>query len=138
MRQRIDQFCEELHLKLANTESGLGALKTKIESKAEHAEADVCGHLDQVRRRMEQCRAKVAGAEVEIRNWADDRKTATREKIAEWKAKRETIKLQNRADRAELYAAAAIDVAIAALDKAEEASLEAWLARRDANSALAK
>jgi len=40
--------------------------------------------------------------------------------------------LQNRADNAERYAAAAVDVAVAALDEAEEAALEAWLARQDA------
>jgi len=43
--------------------------------------------------------------------------------------------LQSRADRAELYAVAATDVAVAAVDEAEEASLEAWLARRDADYA---
>jgi hypothetical protein len=46
--------------------------------------------------------------------------------------------LQGRADKAERYAAAASAVAVAALDEAEEASLEAWLARQDANSAQAQ
>jgi len=39
---------------------------------------------------------------------------------------------------AERYAAATIDVAFAALDEVEQASLEAWLARQDANLELAK
>jgi hypothetical protein len=42
------------------------------------------------------------------------------------------------ADNAERYAAAAAIVAMAALDAAEQASLEAWLARKDADSAQGK
>jgi hypothetical protein len=65
------------------------------------------------------------------------RKAATSDKIAERKAKCELSKLQGRADKAERYAAASSAVAFAALDEAEE-SLEAWLARQDANPAQAK
>ena len=54
-----------------------------------------------------------------MKNWVDEQKLVTSDKIAEWKAKRETTKLQNRADKAERYAAATIDVAVAALDEAE-------------------
>jgi hypothetical protein len=53
-------------------------------------------------------------------------------------SKRETGKLQNRADRAEQYAAAAETVAAAAVDEAERALVEAWLARQDADSAQVK
>ena len=138
MSQRIDQFCEDLRLKLTNIDSGLGSLKAKIDGKAELAEHEVRSHLDNVRRRVEQGRAKVAAAQAKIKNWADDQKTATTDKIAEWKTKREVAKLQNRAEQAEQYAAAAADIAVAALDNAEEAALEAWLARQDAKSAQPK
>jgi hypothetical protein len=138
MGQRIDQFCEDLRQKLTMTDSGLDGLKAKINGKAVHVEQDVQSHLDRVNKRIEQSRAKVAAAQAEIKNWADEKKTATSDKIAEWKAKREASKLQNRADRADRYAAAASDVAVAAFDEAEEAALEAWLARVDANSAQAK
>jgi hypothetical protein len=138
MSQRIDQFCENLRLKLTNIDSGLDGLKAKIDGKAQHAEQEVRSHLDKVQRRIEQGRAKVLVAQVEVKSWVDDRKTATADKIAEWRANRETSKLQNRADQAERYAAAAMDVALAAVDDAERATLEAWLARQDANSAPAK
>jgi len=39
---------------------------------------------------------------------------------------------------AERYAAAAVDVTLAALDETEQATLEAWLARADANAAVPK
>jgi len=90
------------------------------------------------RSRVEQGRARIAAAQADIKERADEKKAATSDKITEWKSKRELSKLQGRADKAERYAAAASAVAVAALDEAEEASLEAWLARQDANSAQAK
>src|ERR1700730_7067284 len=85
--QRIDQFCENLRLKLTNIDSGLHGLKAKIDGKAQQAEQEVRSHLEKVQRRIEQGRAKVLVAQTEVTNWAEDRKTATADKIAEWKAK---------------------------------------------------
>jgi hypothetical protein len=138
MGQRIDQFCETLRQKLTMTDSGLEGLKAKIQGKATHIEQDVQSHLDRVHQRIEQGRAKVSAAQADMKNWAEQRKAVTSDKIAEWKSKWETGKLQSRADNAERYAAAAIDVAVVAVDEAEQASLEAWLARQDANTAQAK
>src|SRR5260370_8035132 len=59
MSQRIDQFREDLHLKVANIDSGLGALRANLEGKADLAEQQVRSHLDQVRTRIEQGRVKV-------------------------------------------------------------------------------
>ena len=138
MGQRIDQFCENLGQKLTMTDSGMDGLKAKIDGKAAHVEQDVQSHLERVNERIEQGRAKVSAAQADMKNWAEQRKTVTNEKIAEWKAKRELSKLQGRANDAESYAAAAIDVAVAAVDEAEQASLEAWLARQDADYAQTK
>jgi len=138
MGQRIDQFCEDLRLKLTNIDSGLGGLKAKIDGKVQNAEQDARSHLERVQKRIEQDRTKVSAAQTDVKNGVEERKTATRDKIAEWKAKQETSKLQNRADKAERYAAATIVVALAGADDAEQAALEAWLARQDANSAQVK
>jgi len=138
MGQRIDQFCEDLRLKLTNIDSGLGALKAKIDGKAQNAEQEVRSHLERVQKHIEQDRTKLSAAQTEAKDWAEARKVETRDKITEWKSKRETGKLQNRADRSEHYAAAAITVAAAAVDEAERASFEAWLARQDADSAQVK
>ena len=138
MGARIDQFCEDLRQKLTLADSGLDGLKAKINGKAVNVEQDVQNHLDRVHKRVEQGRSKIAAAQVDIKAWADEKKAATSDRIAEWKAKRELSKLQGRADKAERYSAAVSAVAVAALDEAEEASLEAWLARQDANSAQAK
>ena len=51
------------------------------------------------------------------------------------KARRETRKLNARADRAETNAADTIDFAVAGIDEAEDAILEAALARIDTDAA---
>ena len=138
MGERIDQFCEDLRNKLTNIDSSLAGLKAKIDAKGKDVQADVKKHLDDVQKRMAGDQAKVKAANAKIAKWADEKKAATDAKIAEWKTKREIAKLQDRAESAEDYAVAAKVVAAAALDEAERSSLEAWLARRDADAANAK
>jgi hypothetical protein len=138
MSELIDQFYEGLRVKLTNVKSGLDGLKAKMAGKAQHADQEVRNHLDQVQKRIEQDRAKASSAQAEVKNWVEAQKSATAAKIAEWKVKHQTSELQNHADRAERYAASSIDVALAAIDAAEQATFEAWVARQDANSTQAK
>ena len=79
MGQRIDQFCENLRLKLTNVDSNMNALKAKIDSKAQGAERDVQNHLDAVDAHIAQQRAKVAAAQAEMKNWVEERKATTTE-----------------------------------------------------------
>ncbi len=137
-QQQINQFCDDLRLKLTNIDKGLGGLKAKIDGKAQNVDQEVRTYLDKVHKRIELDRSKVSTAQTEVKNWVEARKLQTQDKIAEWKSKHETSRLQNRAEGSEQYAAAAITVAAAAVDEAERASLEAWLARQDANSVSAK
>ena len=55
--------------------------------------------------------------------------------VEEWKARREVKQLEYRADRAENYAATSIAVAMAAIEEAREATLEALSTRLDAEVA---
>jgi len=87
-----------------------------------------------VKKRLEQDRSKIEAAQNELKKWLEERRAMTKEKIADWKATGEKIKLQGRADFAERYAKATAVVAGAAVDQAEQAALEAWLARKDAES----
>ena len=138
MGQRIDQFCETFRVKLTNIDTGFDALNAKIGGKAQDAQAAVRGHLEKVQKRIDQDREKVSAANIRAKNWVEARKSATAEKIAQWKAERATDKLQDRAASAEEYAEDAIYVALAAIDEAERAALEAWLARHEADDALDK
>ena len=135
MSERIDQFCENLRIKLTSIDKKMQQLKAKIDSKAQTAEQEVRIQLDAVKKRLVQDRTKVETAQADVKKWVDDFKAAGNEKIVEWKVKRDEAKLQIRAEIAERYAVAAAVVALAAVDEAEQAALETWLARKDADSA---
>ena len=108
------------------------ALKAKIDSQQRTVVQDVQLRLDSVKKRVAQDRTKLEAAQVDIKKWAEERKAVTDETIVQWKAKLEKAKLKGLAEAAERYAAGATIVALAAVDEAEQASLEAWLARKDA------
>jgi hypothetical protein len=107
-------------------------LKTKIGSSATTAEHEVRKHLGVVKRRVDQERGKLEFAHDDLRKWALERRAISDEVIDDWKGKLEKGKLQSRAIKAEHYAVAAAALAVAAVDEAEQAALEAWLARKDA------
>ena len=135
MSERIDQFCEGLRAKLTNIDHSMQILKAKMDNKAKSSEQEVRAHLDAVTKRIEADRVKVTAAQNDLKKWVEERKAATNEKIAEWKAKSEKARLQSRANLAEKYALGAAVVALEAVSQAQQASLEAWLARKDAETA---
>jgi hypothetical protein len=87
--------------------------------------------LDAIKNRIAEDRTKLETAQADVKKWVYDFKLASNEKIAEWKAKRDEAKLQIRAEIAERYAVAAAVVALTAMDEAEQAAIEAWLARAE-------
>jgi hypothetical protein len=129
---------EELRSRITEVKNNLKGLKVKVDAKAQNAEREARDHLVQVKKHIEQERSKVSAANAEVKNWFEVQKTATAAKIDEWKSTHEANQLNNRAAVAERYAAAAIDIAMAAVDDAEKATVEAWLARQDAKSVQSK
>src|SRR3974377_1579640 len=118
MSERIDQFCENLRVKLTSIDNNMQALKAKIDSKAQTAEQEVRTRLDAVKKRIDQERPKVAVAQADIKKWVEERKATTNQKIAEWKAKSEQARLKSWADFAESYAGAAAAFAWGSADGA--------------------
>ena len=132
MGPHIDEFCGEICLKLVDIDEDLRHLKITIREKARHAEPEVRSRLDKVMKRIACNQPKVAAARAQVEHWITDKaKDALfrNEEIPE-----DGIRKVRRAAEADRYAAACIDLAIAAVDEAERAALEAWLAREDANS----
>jgi hypothetical protein len=129
----IDAFCGDICLKLVDIDEELRYLKITIREKARHAEREVRSQLEKVMKRIASNQPRVAAARAQVEHWIKDRaKDALRfrnDEIPEDRNRK--LKWAAEADR---YAAACIDLAIAAVDEAERAALEAWLVREDANS----
>ena len=131
--QNLDQFSAEVRARLANIDSGLESLKTKVDGDAKQAEAEARSQLAKVSADIEANKPKLAAAEAQMTQWVQMQRAATTQKVAEWQATQDFGKLQARAAQAERYAAAARDVAVAALNGAHQAALHAYLANKDAS-----
>ena len=133
MGPHIDAFCGEICLKLVDIDEELRYLKNTIREKARHAEPEVRSQLEKVMKRIACNQSKVAAARAQVEHWIADKAKAVlrfrNEEIPE-----DGMRKQRRAAEADRYAAACIDLAIAAVDEAERSALEAWLVRQDANS----
>src|SRR5579871_6727081 len=134
MSERVDKFCHSLQTNLNDLEARMTSFKTKLQSAPKQAEEALHKQLDQLQRKVESQKQTVAKAKTSVQNWIDQKTAEAESTINDWKAKREAKKLVHRADRAEEYASAAIVVAAATLDEAEQAVLEAVSARRDADA----
>jgi hypothetical protein len=132
--QNVDQFAADVRARLANIDSGLKSLKTKAGGDATQAEAEARSQLAKVSADIEANKPKIAAAQAQLTQWVQAQKAAATQKVAEWKSTQDFGKLQARAAQAEQYAAAARDVAVAALNSAHQAALESYLANKDATA----
>jgi len=133
MSAPVDRICDGVRDRLNAIEGRLQAFKANIQDLSEKAESGLRHQLEEARSKLQTQKEKAEQARASLTTRAKQKIADTKEAVREWKAKRETRKLQARADRAEAYAADAIAYALATIDEAEEAVLEAVVARVDAD-----
>jgi hypothetical protein len=132
MRPLIDAFCGEICLRLVDIDEELRYLKITIRDKACHAAPEVRSRLEKVMQRIACNQPKVAAARAQVEHWIKDKAKDALFRNGEILEDRNS-KLEWAAE-ADRYAAACIDLTIAAVDEAERAALESWLVRENANS----
>jgi len=135
MSERVDKFCDGLRERLNAIEGRIQSVKTDVQAMPAKADKALRDKLDEARTKVEAQKQRVVKARADLKAWTDQKVAETKEAISEWKAKREARKLNARADRAEAYAEATVMLALASLDEAEEAILDAVAARKDADTA---
>ena len=134
MSEKVDQFCDRLRERLNAFEGWVHSVKADAKSGAEKAEKALQAKLAEARAKLHAQKERVEQTRVNLQTWAREKMAETKVVIDEWKAKHEARKLTARADRAEAYAADAILCALASIDEAEEAILDAVVARMDADA----
>jgi hypothetical protein len=137
MSETFDKFCSDLRTKINDAEKRLKDLRTSAKNAGQKAKDDANAHLAGLDNKAKGQRAKIEAAEAKVKAWAQEKATITSDKIAEWKAGLQLKKLTARADDAESYAVAAMEIAAAAVDEAERAAIEAVVARIDADAVQA-
>jgi hypothetical protein len=135
MNATVDNFCKELRTKLDGVEKRIKDLNASAKGVTEKAKIEAKTQLAALENRAKDQRAKVQAAEAKTKAWVEEKKTATSEKIASWKAQHDVRKLAAHAEITEQYAGAAMQLAAASVDEAERAAVEAVVARMDADAA---
>ena len=138
MSEKIDQFCESLRVKLTKMESSFEKMREGVHASLGEAEVEVRERRDAVAAEITAAQAEVADARNAAEKWVENAKTTSAETVASWKSNADAKHLALRADAAEAYASVTKKIANAALDEANLAALDAWLARHDADDATAK
>ena len=133
MSQQIDSFCEKLRGKLNEMDDRLQQLKASAKADSEKARQDLHSQAEKLQASLDADRASIEAAKIRMKDWAAGKKAIFDEKVAQWKAQRKQEQLKRRAEAAEEYASDAFDVAVAAVDDAYEAAIEAIIARGDAD-----
>jgi len=133
MSQQIDSFCEKLRGKLDEMDDRLQQLKASAKAGSEKARQDLHSQAEKLRANLDADRASIEAAKIRMKDWAAGKKATFDEKVAQWKAQRKQEQLKRRAEAADEYASDAVAVAVAAVDDAYEAAIEAIIARGNAD-----
>ncbi|MER2606274.1 MAG: hypothetical protein ABTQ29_10610 [Siculibacillus sp.] len=135
MNQKFRLLCAELRLKLLSIDRVVEQIQTDpvaLSTAAQtRAEVRIGGIRDHIAARLDE----VTAAEGRVRAWVDHGRESAAAQVAAWKAGGNTHDLNGRADDAETYALAVLDLAAAAARECAQAVLEAVLARSDADAA---
>lgn len=131
MTDAITKFNVELQAHLKEVQNRLAALNSQAAAGAEHANNELHRQVSALDERIHKAKDAVEAANTEMKKWVADSITA----ISEWKSKNDVGRLNTRADRADRYALASSQVAVASVEAAERAALDARLARLEADEA---
>lgn len=133
MSDAIAKFNVQLLSSMKALQNRIEALNAQGAANFESAEKEIRNQIAVLEQRGKTAIASLEAARADVMKWADD-PVAT---VASWKTKFDASRLSERADRATRYAEAASQVAVAGIEQAEKAMLDAKLAHAEAASAKA-
>ena len=133
MSETVDQFCENLRVKLTGMENRLSDFQTEVKSDRESMKAAIDVKIDETKASLNSAKDDAQAARSRMSAMVEEKKAETKDEIAQWKHNREVGKLERRAEDLEAYAIWAVLVAADALDEADLATLQAISARLDAD-----
>jgi tellurite resistance protein len=135
MSTAIDNFTKQLHDNLEAVENRAKSFKDSIQSTTEKTQVEIQSKLDEAKTNLDAKKQEFDDYRAKLKTQFDEKESEVKSNIEEWKTSRELKKLEHRADKAEDYANTAIFLAMATMEEAEKATLEAIAARRDAEAA---
>ena len=135
MSANVDKFCNDLRDRLNAIERRVESVKADVKAFPGQGEKVLRDKLEAARNRLNAEKERVNQMRTNFEAQARQKIAESKEAVSEWKKKHETRMLNARADRANEYAGDAVALAVASIDEAEEAILDAVVARIDADAA---
>lgn len=136
MGTAIDNFTKQLHDRLEVLEERAKSLRNNIQSMPKEAQAEIQSKIDRAKINLDAKKQEFDEYWTKLKAQVEEKESEVKSQVEEWKIRREVKKLEHRADQAEGYANTAIFLAMATMEEAEKATLEAIAARRDAEIAV--
>ncbi len=135
MSVALDNFTKQLHDNLEAVESRANSLKESIQSSPRKTQAEIQLKLDEAKKALDAKKKEFDGYRATLKSQFEEKESEVMANVEEWRVTREVKKLEHRADRSEQYASTAMFLAMATIEEAEKATLEAIAARLDAKVA---
>jgi hypothetical protein len=127
----ISHLSIEMRVKLNAVESELGVLMSRISRGEADAEVLVLAHLRRLLHRLERRRSVRMDAEAEVRQWQRETESAFIAAGGDLRSRGTAQELKDWGALARRHSFAATEVALAAIDEATCAALQAWLAEKE-------
>ena len=135
MGEKIDQFCNELRDELTAADNRLQHLKGQLETANQETREAIQSKLDKAKADLDERKRTAEDRRQQVKSYLEEKLAEAQHDIDDWKKRREIKKLERRAERSEKYAADTVLFAMAAIDEANVAILEALDARLDVEEA---
>jgi len=137
MSTAIDNFTTQLHDNLEAVENRAKSLSTNFQSASKKTQEELQTNLAAMKVNLEQKKQEFDQYRTKLTGQLEEKESEIKSNVEEWIAHREVQKLEHRADKAVDHASTAIYLAIAAIEAAETATMEALSAKLDAETAAA-
>ena len=135
MSVALDNFTKQLHDSLEAVENRANSLRESIQSSPKKTQAEIQLKLDEAKKALDAKKKEFDEYRTILKSQFEEKESEVMANVEEWKVTREVKKLEHRADRSEQYASTAMFLAMATMEEAEKATLEAIAARLDAKVA---
>jgi hypothetical protein len=132
----IDNFTKQLHDNLEAVEDRAKALKENLQSAPKKTQAEIQLKLDEAGKTLEAKKQQFDEYRAKLQTQFEEKESEVKSHVEEWKTGREVKKLERRAGKAEDYATTSTFMAMAMMEEAEKAVLEAIAARLDAEAVV--
>ena len=136
MSVAIDNFTKQLHDNLEAIENRAKLLRADLQAAPQKTQTEIQLQLDKAQATVDAKKHEFDEYRMKLQAQFAEKEAEVVSTVEEWKKSREIKKLSQRADKAESHATTSTFLAMAMMEAAEKAALEAIAARLDVEAAM--